>query len=78
VQARLCNPDKKIVVLEKYADYQRNNNLKLDEDSLNGIPEDSRLLSIVKEWKETLHKYKTLPTNLIENRLKELAQKLGI
>lgn len=78
VQTKLRNPDKKIVILEKYPDYQRSNNLKLDLSSLEGIPQDRRLKAIVKEWKEIVKRQGTLPTNVIENKLKKLSQELDI
>jgi len=74
IQAKIRNPRLKISVFEKYHVYKRSHNLLIDPASLDGTPNHYLLNKIVEEFR----KKKTVPTNGIEDKLKELADQLGI
>lgn len=66
---------KKIVVLEKYEEYQRKDiNLRLNKSSFNGSAEDPGLQALVANWKQR----KIVPIKEMEEGLAKRAQELGI
>ena len=77
MQAKICNPDLNIVVVEKYIEYKRDNNLRLDRDSFKDIPQDERLKGIVDGFFNG-KKNAMVQTKEIECQLKKYAEDLRI
>lgn len=72
IQAKLRNPDLKIVMYEKYPEYKRKHVLKMNKDSFKGIPEDERLQQIVDDFPTFVR------TSVIEENFKNYALELSI
>ncbi len=72
IQTKLRNPALKIVMYEKYEEYQRLHTLQLNKHSYEGIPDDPRLQSIVDSFSSHVK------TSEIEEKFKAYAEDLGI
>lgn len=72
IQLKLYDPSIKIQILEKYAQYQRKHVVKVDKTSFAGSHPDPKFQALLQSLKGTV------PTQKIEESLKEFASTLGI
>lgn len=74
IQAKILNPGLNITMLDKHANYQRTQKLRLDSSSFSDMPDHEDLNKIIKNFKSK----KVVPIQEIESDLKDLAEKIGI
>lgn len=74
IQTKLHAPQANIVVLEKYADYQRIHNLYIEAASLNSTCQSPLFKNLVQSLKSS----HAISTNELENTLAVTAEKVGI
>lgn len=67
IQVRLRSPDAVVLVLEKYAQYQRKHVLRINRDSLKGVPQDDTLAELCRNIAGVIR------TSDLEERLLQVA-----
>lgn len=72
IQIKLLDPEKQILMLEKYPDYQRKHSLLLDKNAFSNAHPHPELQQIIKELPTKVR------TNELENKLLAFAKKIGI
>ncbi len=73
-QTKFLHPEKEIIVLEKYRDYQRTDiRLNIEKSSLEGIPNDPELKKIIEQWPKH-----AVPIAEMQQALEDRARALGV
>ncbi|MDX1838788.1 FAD-dependent monooxygenase family protein [Legionella taurinensis] len=72
IEAKLNNPEAKVVIFERNKEYTRHHTLLVDPHAFKGSHPDKRLQAILKDF------HGPVPTSTIESKLKQLADDLGI